>query len=200
VKDGLNQPVILARVRAAGFFQGRIIMRSFGLITLVSLEMLLAGCGSGGGSGGVDCDAYCQKSVECGGEMTLAECQGYCADYNKLINSGFGSAVMGCLGMACAQMESCVQTAMQSCNGSIDSFLTRLCQKTISCQGGLTVEQCKASMQGQSSMAFMKCMSSWALSTLAGCAEAASCANFEAEMNACAETKLGIEMGDDSNP
>ncbi|NMB77461.1 MAG: hypothetical protein GYA21_20305 [Myxococcales bacterium] len=162
--------------------------------------LVLAGCGGdGGGSGGVDCDAYCAKGVECEPSTDLAECQTYCANYNKLINSAFGSAVMTCVGGSCQQMESCVQTAMQSCNGSIDSFLTRLCNKEIACQGTGTVEQCKAALLGQSSMAFMKCMSSWALSTLAGCAEAASCTNFEAEMNACAESKLGIDMGGSDN-
>jgi len=172
-------------------------VKSSGMIALLSLGLLFAGCGgSGGGSGGINCDDYCNKGKECEPTLDLAECQTQCVSYNKLVNSSFGSAVTSCLGVSCDQTEACMQTAMQSCNGSIDSFLTRLCNKVISCQGGgVTVEQCKASMQGQSSMAFMKCMSSWALSTLAGCAEAASCANFEAEMNACAESKLGIDMG-----
>lgn len=174
-------------------------MKTFGLIALLSLGLALVGCGGGGGSGGVDCDAFCAKSVECEPTAEPAECQATCADYNKLINSAFGSAIMTCTAGSCEQMDSCVEAAMQNCNGSIDSFLTRLCNKIISCQGGVTVEQCKASAQSQSSIAFMKCMSSWALSTLAGCAEAASCANFDDEMDACAESKLGIDMSGSDN-
>jgi len=52
-------------------------------------------------------------------------------------------------------------------------------------------------MLGNEGAQFMKCLSSYALNTIANCAQSASCANFDAEWQACAQERLGIVFSED---
>ncbi len=171
-------------------------MKSVPGICILPVLFVLGGCG-GGGSANVDCDEICAKEIECNSAVDPAACADQCGTYNRVMSKSLGDAVSLCYEKSCDQIEACINTALQNCDTNLDGFLNALCQRYITCQAGVTLEQCKAQMLLDPNIPYFKCFSTSSLNTMGNCAQAASCATFDSDFRSCVEDSLGIDLSSD---
>jgi hypothetical protein len=155
------------------------------LLTLVFTGIaLFAGCGSAT----IDCTTTCNKAKECNSATDLAKCQSQCEQVNKVVDSSYAGALSACADLSCDQQGKCVTDAAKSCTNDPAPYIEQYCQKYSSCNAAVTVDACKTMLEAPSGMeqiAALKCINDATLSDLASCIDKATCATFDADLEAC---------------
>jgi hypothetical protein len=116
------------------------------ITAMIFLSLSLFGLAAPGCGGSLDCDAFCQKSVECDSTTKLSECQSTCAHLVTVSDSSYLSAVSDCLGKSCNEVAACGEAATASCSNDPTPFFDDYCTKQNMCNSAVTVESCKATL------------------------------------------------------
>lgn len=170
---------------------------------------LLWGCGGGDYVSEADCQALCDKNLECDPATNLTECVAECEQAKQVIRGAVFDAMTDCvLDLPCNsdQGEACLQSAMNKApSGSADGLIRAMCQKQIDCAGGtgqMTVSACVAAVKAEAGeyLQYLNAFKSTVLSCLSNCVSKLSCADLEQDnfMDACM-LECGLPTGDDGN-
>jgi hypothetical protein len=180
------------------------------IIFFVLCLSFLLGCGAGDYISEADCQALCQKNLECDPETNLAECEADCEQSKLLIRGAVFDAMAECiLDLPCNsdQAEACLDGAMSKApSGASDGLLRTMCQKQIDCAGGtvdMTVSACVSAAKAQAGeyLEYLNAFKSTVLSCLSSCVSKLSCTDLEDDnfMDPCME-QCGIPTGEDTSP
>jgi hypothetical protein len=169
-------------------------MRAFVLL-LAGCAFLFAACGGGGAT--VDCTKACDKTIECDSETVRAECEANCGQINDLFSSQAVDGLNACFDSSCDQIDTCMESVLENCTGSIDNLAQKICEKMQSCGAQGEIEACKQQMLANEGMHYMRCLNGNTIADLISCVQAANCTTFEADMEQCVEDTMGIFIGDD---
>lgn len=171
-----------------------LIFSAAALVTLV-----LSGCGGSS----VDCNAMCQKSVECNSSQTLDECMKSCATYSEILDDSYADALSSCSAGTCAELPACSENAAKQCSGDPTPLFDDYCAKISSCEPSITEDACKAqfaSAPSSESFQFMKCISSGTISSIGSCIQSSSCDTLNESMQKCVEKVVGTFGTSDAQP
>ena len=173
-------------------------------ITLFALCLqVLTGCGGGDYISAADCQALCDKNLECDSGTNVTECVAECEQAKLLIRGAVFDAMTDCvLDLPCnsPQGEACLQDAMsKASSGASDGLIRAMCEKQIDCAGGtaeMTVSAAK--LEAGEYLEYLNAFKSSVLSCITGCVNNLSCADLENEdfMDACM-VQCNIPTGDD---
>ena len=168
---------------------------------------ILAGCGAGDYISDVDCNALCQKNLECDSGTDVTECVAECEEVKLLIRGAVFDGMTDCvLDLPCnsEQDQACLDSAMSEApSGASDGLIRTMCKKQIDCAGGtaeMTVSACVTATKAQAGeyLEYLNAFKSTLLSCLSSCVGKLSCTDLESDdfMDPCME-QCGIPTGDD---
>jgi len=170
---------------------------------------LLCGCGGGDYISEADCQALCDKNLECDPDTNVTECVAECEEAKQLIRGAVFDAMTDCvLDLPCnsEQGEACLEAAMAKApSGASDGLIRTMCQKQIDCAGGtgeMTVSACVAAAKEQAGeyLEYLNAFKATVLSCLSSCVSKLSCTDLESDdfMTPCME-QCGIPTDEDTN-
>lgn len=179
--DKRSIPGVLLRAQA---MRGAMVANATMFLALILVPLKIAGCG---GSASLDCDAFCEKSVECDATQKADSCMARCAAVNDVGESSYLSALQACAARSCAEINDCGLAAWDACNNDLAPLFDDVCSKESSCNSSITQEACHeqwgqgGGLVGQ----ILKCLDDATLSQIGSCAQAASCETFYEDVNKC---------------
>lgn len=171
-----------------------------GMVAGAAVVTAIAACDDGGGA--IDCTAACEKSRECAKSPETfndTSCRSGCEGAKSLVQDGFQSSLMTCLGKDCSDQQGCVQEAAKECEPppNFSDFVDALCAKTVECQPGLNMLQCVAGAKAglaQSGGEILNCLNDVAISALDTCLGTAVCPTFQHDIETCLGAALGLDL------
>ncbi|APR81457.1 Hypothetical protein A7982_06806 [Minicystis rosea] len=167
---------------------------------IFSAAALVAIALSGCGGSSLDCNALCQKTVECNSSQKVDECMTTCASYGEILDDSYTDALQSCSSQSCDQYATCSANAAKQCTGDPSAFFGEYCKKLSACDPQITEELCQSQISGAAgseSLQFLKCLSDSTFADLGSCIQGASCSTINADLQACVEDVTGIVSMDD---
>jgi len=178
------------------------------LVFIAICLALVAGCGgSDDYVSDADCEALCDKNLECNPDTNVTECVTECEQLKQLIRGEVYDAMAACtLDLPCEseQIGACLEDATDLApEGASDGLMRAMCKKQLDCSGAtgeMTVSECvdQAKVQAADYLQYFNAFKSSVLSCLSDCVSDLSCADLQQDdfMDPCME-ECGIPTGED---
>jgi hypothetical protein len=180
------------------------------LSVLSALAALLGACGDGVATLSPSCATLCATQASCdagapGGGTDASACVERCDRVGRVVDPTYWPGVGACA--VCGNNSGCIAAeAMRVPASTVEGFLRDLCGWAVTCQSGLTVDQCVALLQRVGSdpgevrpWAYIGLLRGSVRRCLIDCYASAGCASLQTGAAACAQS-CGVTdfVGDDA--